>query len=140
MRNHLSLLLLLALAGCTPAAPESPASAPARIADDVYSPYEREQYPDLFQLLASEADPEARIQRARETFATKVAAHPECLEVELSEISTDASSSESLHVFAYCNGATDRFRFRSSESALDGSAPVSPDLACPLSGGACRRI
>lgn len=135
-----SLLLWLALAGCTPAAPESPVSTPARIANDVYTPYARDQYPDLFQLLASEADPEARIQRARETFATQVAAHPDCLEVELSDISTDASSSESLRVFAYCIGATERLRFRGSESALEGSAPVSPDLACPLGGGPCRRL
>lgn len=140
MRKPFALpLLLLALCACDANQPQQPATL-ATIAKDVYEPYRPEDYPRIFLMLEGEAEPAARIQRAREAYAKRVAAYPTCHQVETVDISTDSSTRAELQVFAYCSNATHRMRFRAGELALLQPGEARPDLYCPLSGGPCERI
>ncbi len=136
-------LVLLALAGCNPAAPDLAATAPkepAAITPDAYEPYDRQNYPNLFKLLADDPDPAARIQRAREAFALRVAAHPDCDFVDTVDVAIDGSTSDELRLFAYCKNATHRLRFRTGESTLQRPGEPVADLRCPAEGFPCERI
>lgn len=133
------VLALLALCACDAPQPAR-RTGPASIPQDVQVPYVAEDYPALFQMLEDDPDPAARIQRAREAFAQRVAAYPACLQVENVDISTDSSTAKELQVFAYCSHATHRMRLRTGEQALQRPDEVRPDLYCPIAGGPCEKI
>ena len=132
-------LALLALCACDAPQPAQH-TGPAPIPQDVQVPYAPEDYPALFRMLDGDQDPAARIQRAREAFAQRVAAYPTCHQVENVDISTDSSTASELQVFAYCSNATHRMRFRAGELALQQPGEARPDLYCPTAGGPCEKI
>ena len=99
-----------------PAAQVVAVSQRDRIADDVFVPYDRAQYPKL---AAKVGERWEELQPLREEAAQRALAQPGCGKVSIAEISVDRSTREQLQAFVYCDDASVRIDFSEADLSPD---------------------
>ena len=92
--------------------PVAPAEARERISADVFTPYERTQYPKL---AAKVGNRWGELQAMREAAASQALTRPGCREVTTAEISVERSTRDQVQVFVYCDDSLDRIEYSESE-------------------------
>lgn len=103
-------------AASEPAAQVVAASLRARIADDVFVPYDRAQYPKL---AAKVGGRWGELQPLREAAAQRALELPGCGKASIAEISVDRSTREQLQAFVYCDDAPVRIDFSEADLSPD---------------------
>lgn len=88
------------------------AGARERINADVFTPYDRAQYPKLS---AKVGDRWGELQAMREAAAQRALTRPGCQEVTTAEISVERSTRGQVQVFVYCDDSLERIDYSESE-------------------------
>lgn len=89
-----------------------PADPRMRISSDVFTPYDKAQYPRLSGKVGERWE---ELQPLRERAAMQALKRSDCREVTTSEISVDRSTRGMIRVFVYCDDSLSRIDFDETE-------------------------